>query len=145
MRCRLRLTHSVSISPRARFDARKISPLHSRLSKAKQTHSMLWKNSLVSANSAQIVELTLHDRLPTVFYTRDVVLAGGLFSYGPSYPALFQRAADFVDKILRGTKPDDIPVEQPAKFELVINLKTAKLLGLDVPHNLLVLADDVIE
>ena len=66
-------------------------------------------------------------------------------SYGPSYVALFRRAADFVDKILRGTKPGDIPVEQPTTFELVINLKTAKALSLTIPHNLLVLADDVIE
>ena len=66
-------------------------------------------------------------------------------SYGPSYPPLFRRAADFVDKILRGTKPGDIPVEQPTQFELVINLRTAKSLGLTIPHNLLVLADDVIE
>ncbi len=65
--------------------------------------------------------------------------------YGPNFPALFQRAADFVDKILRGTKPADIPVEQPAKFDLVINLITAKALGLTIPHNLFVLADEVIE
>ena len=66
-------------------------------------------------------------------------------SYGPDFPALFRRAADFVDKILRGTKPGDIPVEQPTKFDLVINLKTAKALGLEIPHNLLVTADEVIE
>jgi putative tryptophan/tyrosine transport system substrate-binding protein len=135
---------SLDITPREIRRTEDIAPAFEAL-KGQADALYVVEDSLVSANSAQIVELTLHDRLPTVFYTRDVVLAGGLFSYGPSYPALFQRAADFVDKILRGTKPDDIPVEQPAKFELVINLKTAKLLGLDVPHNLLVLADDVIE
>jgi putative tryptophan/tyrosine transport system substrate-binding protein len=66
-------------------------------------------------------------------------------SYGPNYPALFQRAADFVDKILRGTKPGEIPVEQPTKFELIINLKTAKALGLTVSEKLLSIADEVIE
>jgi putative ABC transport system substrate-binding protein len=71
--------------------------------------------------------------------------AGFLLCYGPSYPGLFRRTAELVDKILRGAKPSDIPVEEPTKFELVINLKTAKALGIEVPHNLLVLADEVIE
>ena len=66
-------------------------------------------------------------------------------SYGANFPDLWRRAAEFVDKILRGTKPADIPVEQPTKFDLVVNLKTAKALGLTIPHNLLVLADEVIE
>jgi putative ABC transport system substrate-binding protein len=73
------------------------------------------------------------------------VEAGGLISYGPNSADLFRRSADFVDKILRGVKPGDIPVEQPTKFDLVINLKTAKALGLEVPPTLLALADEVIE
>jgi putative tryptophan/tyrosine transport system substrate-binding protein len=91
------------------------------------------------------VTLALHARLPTIFNSAEFVRAGGLISYGPNYPALFRRAADYVDKILRGTRPGDLPVEQPTKFDLAINLKTAKALGLTVPHNLLVLADEVIE
>jgi hypothetical protein len=77
--------------------------------------------------------------------SRDHVEAGGLMSFGSNYPDLFRRAADFVDKILRGAKPADIPVEQPTKFDLVVNLTTAKALGLDVPPTLLARADEVIE
>ena len=96
-------------------------------------------------NQARISTLAVGARLPTIFAFREYIDAGGLLSYGPNFTDLFRRAADLVNKILRGTKPADIPVEQPTKFDLVINLKTAKALGLTVPHNLLVLADEVIE
>jgi putative ABC transport system substrate-binding protein len=100
---------------------------------------------LVFVNRVRISTLAVGARLPTIFAVREYIDAGGLLSYGPNFTDLFRRAADLVNKILRGTKPADIPVEQPTKFDLVINLKTAKALGLTVPHNLLVLADEVIE
>ncbi|MFZ2079380.1 MAG: ABC transporter substrate binding protein [Xanthobacteraceae bacterium] len=84
-------------------------------------------------------------RLPTMHGFRELVVAGGLMSYGPNFPALFRRAAEYVDKILRGAKPGDLPVEQPTKFDLVINLTTAKALGLNVSPSLLARADEVIE
>jgi putative tryptophan/tyrosine transport system substrate-binding protein len=80
-----------------------------------------------------------------MYGSRDYVEAGGLMSYGPNYPGQFRRAAEYVDKILRGTKPGDIPVEQPTKFDLIVNLKTAKALGLTIPETFLVRADEVIE
>ena len=89
--------------------------------------------------------MALAASLPTSHGSREYVEAGGLMSYGANFPDLFRRAADFVDKILRGTKPGDIPVEQPTKFDLVINLTTAKVLGLKVPDKLLVAADEVME
>ena len=89
--------------------------------------------------------LAMSIRLPTIYSFRDHVETGGLMSYGPNYQSMFRRAADFVDKILRGTKPGDIPVEQPTQFELVINLKTAKVLGIEIPPTLLARADEVIE
>jgi ABC transporter substrate binding protein len=95
--------------------------------------------------SPRILTLALGARLPTIFGTRDFVQAGALMSYGPNFPDQFRRAAELVDKILRGTKPADIPVEQPTKFDLVINVTTAQALGLTVPPSLLALADEVIE
>jgi putative ABC transport system substrate-binding protein len=102
-------------------------------------------DQLMVANLTRILDLALGTRLPTVFSTRDFVRAGGFMSYGPNYSDLFWRSADYVDKILRGTKPGDIPVEQPTKFELVINLKTAKALGMTIPESFLLRADEVIE
>ena len=100
---------------------------------------------LTSGNRARISTLALSARLPTMHGFRELVEAGGLISYGPNLPDLWRRAADFVDKILRGTKPGDIPVEQPTKFELVINLTTAKALGLTIPESFLSRADEGIE
>jgi putative tryptophan/tyrosine transport system substrate-binding protein len=102
-------------------------------------------DQLMVANLMRILTLALGARLPTIFSTRDFVRGGGFMSYGPSYTERFGRAADYVDKILRGAKPGDIPVEQPTKFELVVNLITAQALGLEVPPTLLARADEVIE
>jgi putative ABC transport system substrate-binding protein len=93
----------------------------------------------------RINTFALGARLPTIYDLREPVEAGGLMSYGPNIPDLYRRAAEFVDKILRGTKPADIPVQQPTKFDLIVNLTTAKVLGLEIPAQLLALADEVIE
>ena len=100
---------------------------------------------LVNTNRVRINTLALAARLPTMWSHRDFVEAGGLMSYGPNYLDLFRRTADYVDKILRGAKPGDLPVEQPTKFDLVINLTTAKALRLTIPETFLLRADEVIE
>jgi len=94
---------------------------------------------------SQIARLAARHRLPTMFFPREHVDSGGLMSYGSNLASQFQRAAVYVDKILKGAKPRDLPVEQPTKFELIINLKTAKALGLTIPQSLLVRADEIIE
>jgi putative tryptophan/tyrosine transport system substrate-binding protein len=100
---------------------------------------------LVGTHRIRINTLALAARLPTMHAFREYVEAGGLMSYGPNVPDLWRRAADYVDKILRGTKPADIPIEQPRKFDLVINLTTAKALGLKIPEGFLLRADELIE
>ena len=102
-------------------------------------------SALTFTNRFRINTLALGARLPTMYGSRDYIEPGGLMSYGPNFPDLFRRAAELVDKVLRGAKPAEIPVEQPTKFDLVINLVTAKALGLQIPDKLLATADEVIE
>jgi putative tryptophan/tyrosine transport system substrate-binding protein len=102
-------------------------------------------DALLNANRIRINTLALGARLPTMHDFRELAEAGGLMSYGPNFASIFRRAAEYVDKILRGTKPADLPVEQPIKFDLIINLTTAKALGLNIPPVMLALADEVIE
>ena len=98
-----------------------------------------------STNRARLIDLAAKNRLPAAYTNRLPVEAGGLMSYGPNFPDLWRRGAGYVDKILKGAKPADLPVEQPTKFEFVINLKTAKMLGLTIPPSVLARADQVIE
>jgi putative tryptophan/tyrosine transport system substrate-binding protein len=100
---------------------------------------------LIFTNINRINTLALGARLPTIYNGKEYIERGGLMSYGPNCPDLFRRAADFVDKILRGAKPSEFPVEQPTKFDFAINLTTAKALGLTIPPSLLARADEVIE
>jgi putative ABC transport system substrate-binding protein len=100
---------------------------------------------LLTTHRARLLELTAQNRLPAIYGSREFVDAGGLMAYGVNYPDMYRRAASYVDKILKGAKPADMPVEQPTKFELAINLKTAKALGLTIPPSLLQRADQVIE
>ena len=102
-------------------------------------------DALMAASRTRIITFALSARLPAIFGYRDYVKAGGLMSYGADFTDLFRRSADLVDKILRGTKPGDIPVEEPTKFEFVINLTTAQALGLTIPASYLSLADELIE
>jgi putative tryptophan/tyrosine transport system substrate-binding protein len=100
---------------------------------------------LVTNNRVRIITLALGARWPTMHGSREHVEAGGLISYGPNFPDLFQRSADYVDKILRGVKPSELPVEQPTRIDLAVNLITAKVLGLKIPQTVLARADEVIE
>ena len=102
-------------------------------------------SGMLTTERRRIVDLAAKNRLPAMYYFREFVDAGGLMSYGVSFPDLYRRAATFVDKILKGAKPAELPVEQPTKFELVINLKTAKALGLTIPQSVLIRADHVIQ
>ena len=117
----------------------------------------MWRNSsstisivvlpdpMLLANREQLVELIRQSGLPAIYMETGFVVAGGLISYGPNSTELFRRAAAYVDKILKGAKPGDLPVEQPTKFELVINLKTATAIGITAPTSILLRANDVIE
>jgi putative ABC transport system substrate-binding protein len=102
-------------------------------------------HGMLFANSKRIADFALKARLPGVFPEREFAEAGGLMAYGPDVGANFRRAASYVDKILKGAKPADLPIEQPTKWGLVVNLRTAKALGLKIPGSVLVRADEVIQ
>lgn len=106
---------------------------------------MVGADAFLGDRRSQLTDLAARYRVPAIYSSRDYTRIGGLMCYGPSYPELFRRAGDLVNKVLLGTKPGDIPVEQPTKFDLVINLITAKALGITVPPTLLARADEVIE
>jgi ABC-type uncharacterized transport system substrate-binding protein len=130
-----------------KLDIRRAEDIAPAFAKLKDRAQALYvtTDALVNTNRLRINTLALAARLPTMHASREHVEAGGLISYGPNVPDLYRRSAEFVDKILRGMMPADIPVEQPTKFDLVINLITAKALGLEVPPTLLARADEVIE
>jgi|SRR5262245_15498527 len=124
--------------------AQDIAPAFERL-KDRAGALYVCTDAFANTNRIRINTLALGVRLPTMHGSRDYVEAGGLMSFGPNFPDLFRRSADYVDKILRGAKPADIPVEQPTKFDLIVNMVTAKALGLTIPPTLLARADEVIE
>jgi putative ABC transport system substrate-binding protein len=138
-------TLGVEVEPTKIRQAQDVASSFEALKSQKVDALYVVENSLIAVNGRKIAAFALSARLPTAFGARDQVQAGGLMSYGPKYSDLFRRAAEIVDKILRGAKPGDIPVEEPTNFELVINLATAKALGLAVPPALLATADEVIE
>ena len=134
----------LTVSPTGIKRAEDIPPFLKAL-KAQADALYVVENSLIATNSSLIASLALTIKMPTTFTTADPAKTGALMSYGANIPALYRRAADYVDKILRGAKPGELPVEQPSKFDFVINLTTAKVLGIDVPYSMQVLADEVIE
>jgi putative ABC transport system substrate-binding protein len=130
------------------FDVRKaadLAPAFENASRQQIGAFIVNIDALTQENQKLIIELAAKHRLPAIYPSREFVDAGGLITYGVNYPDLYRRAATFVDKILKGAKPGDLPVEQPTTFELVINLKTAKALGLTIPAILQATADEVIE
>ena len=128
-----------------RLGVRKTEDIESAIESVKDRADALYvcTDPLISTNRVRINILAVGEKLPTMNSFREYVQAGGLISYGPNFPDLFRRAGDFVDKILRGVKPADLPVEQPVKFDLMINTTTAKVLGLTIPEKILVRASEV--
>jgi putative tryptophan/tyrosine transport system substrate-binding protein len=126
-------------------DARELDVAFEAIIREHPEALLLLVDPLTLSQRARIVEFAAEQRLPAIYETRDFVDVGGLISYGPNVPDLFRRAATYVDKILRGAKPADLPIEQPTKFELVINMRAAKALGIKFPESILLRADNVIE
>ena len=126
-------------------DAKELDGAFASMTKVRLARLMVLADPLTVRNRTHIVELAAKSRIPTIYPFLEFTRVGGLMAYGPSIPELFRRAAGYVEKILKGAKPADLPVEQPTKFDLVINLKTAKTLGLTIPRTVLARADEVIQ
>jgi putative ABC transport system substrate-binding protein len=126
-------------------DARELDGIFATMTKERLARLMVLADPLTVRNRAQIVELAARSRIPAIYPFLEFTRVGGLMAYGPSIPELFRRAGGYVEKILKGAKPADLPVEQPTKFDLVINLKTAKALGLSIPRPVLARADELIQ
>jgi len=137
-------TLGVTIHPVEARNQNEIVSAFSTVAEARDQAVVVVVDALTFINRKMIVDLCTRGRLPAMFYARPFVELGGLMSYGPRSTDLFRRAASYADKLLKGAKPADLPVEQPAKFEFVINLKTAKALGLTIPQSILLRADEVI-
>jgi putative tryptophan/tyrosine transport system substrate-binding protein len=130
------------------FDVRKAADLSPAFDAASQQHIgafIIGIDALTQANQDLIIQLAVKHRLPAIYPSREFVDAGGLITYGVNYPDLYRRAATFVDKVLKGAKPAELPVEEPTKFEMIVNHKAAKALGLAIPPAILLRADEVIE
>jgi putative ABC transport system substrate-binding protein len=130
------------------LDIRKVEDVAPAFADATSQHAdalIVSVDALTQKNRSLIAQLAAGHGLPAIYVSKEYIDAGGLIAYGPSYPDLYRRAAIYVDKILRGASPSNLPVEQPTKFELIVNLKAAKAIGLQVPMTLLVRADEVIE
>jgi ABC-type uncharacterized transport system substrate-binding protein len=132
--------HSVQISAESSLENE-----FEKLSKESIQALIVLTDAVLYSQRSRLVALAAAKRLPAMYFFREFVQEGGLMSYAPSDSDLFRRAATYVDRVLKGTKPGDLPVEQPTKFELIINLKTANALGLDISPTLLARADEVIE
>jgi putative ABC transport system substrate-binding protein len=121
-----------------------LPPLFEKMSREMNTALLVWPSPMFLAERSQIVRLAAGHKVPAIYYLRDYVDVGGLMSYGPNFAGVFRRSAAFVDKILKGAKPEDLPIEQPATFEFVVNLIAASALGRSIPESVLVRADGVV-
>ena len=135
----------VALQPHEVRDLKDIEAAFAVMTQQRPDVLLVLQDALTLQHRQEIIDFTIQKRLPGIFVAKEWVEAGGLMSYGESLPDMYRRAAHFVDRILKGAKPADLPVEQVTKFELVLNLKTAKVIGLDVPPMLLARADEVIE
>ncbi len=137
--------HGVQIQSLEVADPGGFASAFSAMTRERAGALIVLSDAMFVGRHTQIVDHVANSRLPAIYWTREFVEAGGLMSYGPNQVDMYRRAATYVDKILKGAKPADLPVEQPTKFELVINMKTAKTLGLTIPQSVLIRADEVIQ